>query len=138
MGFGDDVMAAIEKVKTLYVPPGEQPNLIRDLAREAETYVLEHDLLTVSPLAREVWRMRMMTPERQKVNPFFTGGEVISVSFPTDSMDHADKLMSLRGNNIHFACATVFHELIPGTSPPGIHEPALQLSPAGVPHAVLG
>ena len=114
MGFGDDVMAAIEKVKTLYVPPGEQPNLIRDLAREAETYVLEHDLLTVSPLAREVWRMRMMTPERQKVNPFFTGGEVISVSFPTDSMDHADKLMSLRGNNIHFARATVFHELIPG------------------------
>ena len=33
MGFGDDVMAAIEKVKTLYVPPGEQPDLIRDLAR---------------------------------------------------------------------------------------------------------
>jgi uncharacterized protein (DUF885 family) len=29
-------------------------------------------------------------------------------------MDHADKLMSLRGNNIHFARATVHHELIPG------------------------
>jgi uncharacterized protein (DUF885 family) len=48
------------------------------------------------------------------VNPFFTGGEVISVSYPTDTMDHQDKLMSLRGNNIHFARATVFHELIPG------------------------
>jgi uncharacterized protein (DUF885 family) len=32
--------------------------------------------------------MNMMTPERQLVNPFFTGGEVISVSFPTNSMPH--------------------------------------------------
>ncbi len=114
MGLGDDGMAAIEKVKNLYVPPGEQPNLIRDLAREAEAYLEEHGLVTVPPLAKEVWRMRMMTPERQKVNPFFTGGEVISVSYPTDTMDHQDKLMSLRGNNIHFARATVHHELIPG------------------------
>jgi hypothetical protein len=114
MGLGDDGMAAIEKVKNLYVPPGEQPNLIRDLAREAESYLETHDLVTVPPLAKEVWRMRMMTPERQRVNPFFTGGEVISVSYPTDTMDHQDKLMSLRGNNIHFARATVFHELIPG------------------------
>ena len=29
-------------------------------------------------------------------------------------MDHADKLMSMRGNNIHFSRATVHHELIPG------------------------
>jgi uncharacterized protein (DUF885 family) len=114
MGLGDDPMGAIEKVKNLYVPPGEQPNLIRDLAREAEAYMEEHSLLTVPPLAKEVWRMQMMTPERQKVNPFFTGGEIISVSFPTDTMEHDDKLMSLRGNNIHFARATVFHELIPG------------------------
>jgi Bacterial protein of unknown function (DUF885) len=114
MGLGDDGMAAIEKVKNLYVPPGEQPNLIRDLAREAEAYLEEHGLLTIPPLAKEVWRMRMMTPERQRVNPFFTGGEVISVSYPTDTMDHQDKLMSLRGNNIHFARATVHHELIPG------------------------
>ncbi len=114
MGLGDDGMAAIEKVKNLYVPPGEQPNLIRDLAREAEAYLEEHGLVTVPSLAKEVWRMRMMTPERQKVNPFFPGGEVISVSYPTDAMDHQDKLMSLRGNNIHFARATVHHELIPG------------------------
>ncbi|HEY7820555.1 MAG TPA: DUF885 family protein, partial [Vicinamibacteria bacterium] len=114
MGLGDDGMAAIEKVKNLYVTPGEQPNLIRDLAREAETYLETHDLVTVPPLAKEVWRMRMMTPERQRVNPFFTGGEVISVSYPTDTMEHQHKLMSLRGNNIHFARATVHHELIPG------------------------
>jgi len=58
--------------------------------------------------------MEMMTPQRQLVSPFFTGGEVISVAFPADSMTHEDKLMSLRGNNIHFSRATVHHELIPG------------------------
>jgi uncharacterized protein (DUF885 family) len=114
MGLGDDWKAAVEKVKGLYVEPGKQPDLIRDLAREAEDYVQAHDLITVPPLAREIWRMQMMTPERQKVNPFFTGGETISVSYPTDAMDQTDKLMSLRGNNVHFARATVFHELIPG------------------------
>jgi hypothetical protein len=32
----------------------------------------------------------------QVVNPFFTGGEVISVSYPHESMSHADKLSSVR------------------------------------------
>ena len=36
------------------------------------------------------------------------------MSYPTDTMDHDDKLMSMRGNNIHFSRSTVFHELIPG------------------------
>jgi hypothetical protein len=114
MGFGDDWKAALEKVKNLYVEPGKQPDLIRDLAHEAEQYVEKHDLITVPPLAKEMWRMQMMSPQRQKVNPFFTGGEMISVSYPTDTMDHDDKMMSMRGNNIHFSRATVFHELIPG------------------------
>src|SRR5581483_2758930 len=56
----------------------------------------------------------MMAPERQLVNPFFTGGEVISVSYPTNTMSHAAKLMSMRGNNPHFSRATVQHVLIPG------------------------
>ena len=56
----------------------------------------------------------MMTPERQKVNPFFLGGEDIIVSYPTDTMSHADKLMSMRGNNRPMSRSTVFHELIPG------------------------
>ena len=55
-----------------------------------------------------------MSPEQQKVSPFFLGGETIMVSFPTSTMDHDQKLMSMRGNNKHFARATVFHELIPG------------------------
>jgi uncharacterized protein (DUF885 family) len=114
MGFGDNWKAALEKVKNDHVEPGKQPDLIRDLAYEAIEYVTKHDLVTVPPLARDIWRMTMMTPERQKVAPFFLGGEVIQVSYPTDTMEHDDKLMSLRGNNRWFSRATVHHELIPG------------------------
>jgi uncharacterized protein (DUF885 family) len=114
MGFGDDWQAAVEKVKTLHVAPGEQPGLIRDLAHEAIDYLQANQLVTIPELARETWRMQMMSPERQLVSPFFLGGEVILVSFPTLTMRHEDKLQSLRGNNIHFARATVHHELIPG------------------------
>lgn len=114
MGCGEDWRAALERVKAEHVPPGEQPALVRDLAREAIEYVKENDLVTVPPLAEECWRMAMMSPEKQKVNPFFLGGETIIVSFPTHTMEHAQKRMSLRGNNRHFARATVQHELIPG------------------------
>ena len=114
MGFGDDWKKALEKVKNDHVEPGKQPELIRDLALEAIDYVKKNDLLTVPPLAEETWRMTMMSPEQQKVSPFFLGGETIMVSFPTSTMDHDQKLMSMRGNNKHFARATVFHELIPG------------------------
>ena len=114
MGFGDDWRAALEKVKNLYVEPGKQTEVIRDLAFEAIEYVESRKLLTVPALAKEVWRMEMMTPERQKVSPFFLGGEVIQVSYPTDGMEHDDKMMSMRGNNPHFSRATVHHELIPG------------------------
>jgi hypothetical protein len=114
MGFGEDWKAALEKVKNTYVGPGRQPDLVRDLAVEAIAYVEERNLVTVPPLAREIWRMEMLSPEAQKVSPFFLGGEVIRVSYPTDAMEDADKRMSLRGNNPHFSRATVQHELIPG------------------------
>jgi len=114
LGYGDDWKKALEHVKNLYVPPGEQPDLIRDLAYEAIEFVTSRDLLTVPPLARDIWRVEMLSPERQRESPFFLGGEVIQVSYPTDTMSHEDKLMSMRGNNPHFSRATVHHELIPG------------------------
>jgi uncharacterized protein (DUF885 family) len=114
MGLGDDWRAALERVKNAYVEPGRQPELVRDLAREAEAYLEQHGLVTVPLLARQVWRMEMMSPERQREAPFFLGGEIIRVSFPTETMSEEDKLMSMRGNNVHFARATVHHELIPG------------------------
>ncbi len=114
LGYGDDWHKALEHVKNLYVEPGKQPTLIRDLANEAIAYLDEFNLITIPTLARESWRIEMMSPERQLVNPFFTGGEVISVSYPVPSMTSEQKLMSMRGNNIHFSRATVHHELIPG------------------------
>ena len=114
MGFGDDWRKALEKVKGMYVEPGKQTKLIKDLALEAIEFVKSKDLVTVPALAEETWRMEMMSPERQKVNPFFLGGETIIVSYPTNTMDHDAKMMSMRGNNVHFARATVQHELIPG------------------------
>lgn len=114
MGFGDDWRKALEKVKQDYVEPGKQPELIRDFAREAIDYVEKNDLVTVPPIAKESWRMEMMSPERQLVAPFFLGGETILVSYPTDGMTHEQKMMSMRGNNPHFARAVTHHELIPG------------------------
>lgn len=114
MGFGDDWRAALEKVKQAFVPPGQQPQMVRDLARSAVQFVTSRDLVTVPPLSDEVWRMEMMSPRQQLVSPFFLGGEIIQVAYPTDSMAHDDKLMSMRGNNPHFSLATVHHELIPG------------------------
>ncbi len=73
MGQGDDWQAALEHVKTLHVEPGKQPALIRDLALEAIDYLDANDLVTIPPLCRDSWRMTMMSPERQLVNPFFTG-----------------------------------------------------------------
>jgi len=109
-----DWRAALELVKRRYKPPGAQPQLIKQLAEEAIAFVEQRDLITIPDLAKECWRMRMMSPQAQRVNPFFLGGETIQVSFPTDAMAHIDKLQSLRSNNEHFCRATVFHELIPG------------------------
>lgn len=114
LGYGDDWRAALEYVKTLHEAPGQQPKLIRELADEAIDYLEKEDLLTIPPLAKKVWRMDMMSPERQLVSPFFLGGESILISFPTDAMTHEQKIMSMRSNNRYFAKATVHHELIPG------------------------
>jgi len=114
LGFGEDWRAAMEHVKTLHAPPGGQPALVRELALEAVEFIEARDLMTIPDLAKEIWRMEMISPQRQKVSPFFLGGEVIQVSFPTDEMSHDEKLQSMRGNNEHFSRATVQHELIPG------------------------
>ncbi|PJJ75227.1 uncharacterized protein (DUF885 family) [Thermoflavifilum aggregans] len=114
MGYGDDWKKALEKVKESYVPPGEQPQVIRALEEEAVQFVQNHHLVTIPDLAKQTWTMEMMSPRRQLVNPFFTGGDVLSISYPTNSMSYADKMMSMRGNNPYFSRATVFHEIIPG------------------------
>jgi uncharacterized protein (DUF885 family) len=114
MGLGTDWKAAMEKVKNTYVAPGKQPELIVKLYNDAIDFIKARDLITIPALAEETWGMIMMTPERQLVNPFFTGGDEISISYPTANMPYEDKMMSMRGNNPYFSRGTVQHELIPG------------------------
>jgi uncharacterized protein (DUF885 family) len=114
MGYGDDWKKALEAVKNKYVEPGKQPELIRNQAYEAIEFVEKNDLVTIPKIARESWRMEMMSPARQLIAPFFLGGETILVSYPTDTMTHEQKMMSMRGNNPYFTHAVTFHELIPG------------------------
>lgn len=114
MGFGDDWKKAQEKVKQTYVPEGYQPEAMLKLYNESVDFLKKNDLITIPPIAEETWRMSMMSPKQQLVSPFFLGGEVLQIAYPTDDMTQDDKLMSMRGNNPHFSRATVHHELIAG------------------------
>ncbi|UJP66466.1 DUF885 family protein [Mongoliitalea daihaiensis] len=114
LGFGKDWKKALEHVKNLYVPAGVWPGMVVEMADEAIEFMEKYDLLTVPAMAKETWRTTMMSAERQKVSPFFLGGETIIISYPTSEMSHEDKMMSMRGNNPHFSRAVVHHELIPG------------------------
>lgn len=114
LGYDRDWRKALEHVKNMFPAPGEQPMVVQKLAREAATYVKDADLVTVPPICEETRRTLMMTPERQKANPFFLGGTNLIVSYPTNEMNHESKMMSMRGNSVPFSKATVFHELIPG------------------------
>jgi uncharacterized protein (DUF885 family) len=114
MGCGEDTKLALERVKQSSVAPGEQPALIRDMTLEAIAFLRAKDLISVPSLAAETWRMNMLSPQSQRQNPFFLGGDAISVSYPTSGMSHEEKLMSMRGNNPHFSRAVVHHEVIPG------------------------
>jgi len=114
MGFGNDWKKALEKVKESYVPAGEQPQAMVKLYNESVDFLKKKDLITIPPLAEETWRIAMMSPKAQLVNPFFLGGEELLVSYPTNTMDFDARMMSMRGNNPHFSRATVHHELIAG------------------------
>lgn len=114
LGFGNDWKAALEMVKETYLPAGAWPEEVSRLGEEAIDIMVKNDWLTVPPLAIETWRTTMISAERQRVSPFFLGGEVIQISYPTSEMSHEEKMMSMRGNNPHFSRATVQHELIPG------------------------
>jgi uncharacterized protein (DUF885 family) len=114
MGFGTDWKKAQEKVKNSYVEPGQMIYLVRDLSREAIEFVEKHELVTLPGFLKQDYWEEAMTPQAQLTAPFFLGGATILVSSPASSMTIQERLESLRGNNIYFARATVFHELIPG------------------------
>src|ERR1035438_7476114 len=114
MGFGSEWKKALEAVKNRYVEPGQMIYLVRDLAREAVEFLEKKELVTIPAMVKEDYWEEALTPARHLVSPFFLGGSTIQVSSPANSMTMAEKMESLRGNNMFFARATVFHELIPG------------------------
>ena len=114
MGLGGNWGAAVERVKEMYVPPGRQPEFVRDLLHEAIAYLRAHDLVTVPAVASESLRMVMLSPERQRTAPFFLGGSQILVAYPTDTMEFDTRMQVLRGNNRFFSNAVAHHEMIPG------------------------
>ena len=99
---------------------------------------MRHDLVTVPPLCRESWRMDDDVARAQLVNPFFTGGETISVSYPDQRDDPRAE------DDEH---ARQQHPLLPRHGPPRadprppppvLHDVPVQGLPPPVQHAVLG
>jgi hypothetical protein len=123
LGHGDDWRAALAEVKEDSVPPGEQDELVASIAREMIAWLDERELVTIPSLCREVWRVRMIPREDQRLYPFaFYGGQTVDVAYPTADMEHDAKLAALRGNNVHFTRAVTPHELIPGHHLQGFYE----------------
>ncbi len=115
MGLGDDWKAALEKVKNSYVEPGEQTHYCTEVVKEQIEWLKSRDLLTLPDLTTELWRLEMITPDRQKFWPFqYYGGLHIGVGYASDQQSLSDRLQVMRGNNKHFTRLVVPHELIPG------------------------
>jgi len=115
LGEKGDWKAAVEHVKGLHVPPGEQDDLVASQAREAIRFLEERQLVTVPPLAAETWRLEMITEKGQETLPFAVyNDQRMLVAYALEGMDHEAKLQSMRGNNEHFTRVVTPHELIPG------------------------
>ncbi|MCZ2458675.1 MAG: DUF885 domain-containing protein [Chitinophagales bacterium] len=114
MGFGDDWGKALDKVKENHLTPGQQPQLINELEEHALHVIDSMGLVTISPLAREAWRMVMLSPEQMRFASYFLGGPQIMVAYANEEQDYDTKMMIMRSGNYSFARAEVFHELIPG------------------------
>ncbi len=110
-----DWKAALEHVKNLHVPPGEQSSLVARQAVEAIAFLDQRDLVTIPDLCRELWRLEMIDDRGQRTHPFaYYGDQHMAVAYAMQGMEHDKKLMAMRGNNIHFSRNVTPHELIPG------------------------
>lgn len=115
MGFGDDWKAALAKVKSDYVAPGEQDALIDAISHDAIAFARKHHLVTIPDSCEDIVRLSMMSPQTMKTIPYAAyNGRSMMVAYAKDDMAHEDKLMTMRGNNRHFMRCVTPHELIPG------------------------
>ncbi|MBX3322136.1 MAG: DUF885 family protein [Phycisphaeraceae bacterium] len=115
LGYGGDIAAAIDHVKSLHVAPGEQPALVTRLAREAIDFVRERNLVTVPELCADLWRTQMISARDQRTWPFAAyNNNHVMVAYASSEQDFEARQMAMRGNNEHFTRLVVQHELIPG------------------------
>ena len=82
MGLDGDWRAAQNKVRGIQVPPGDQPAMIRELADEATNTSKSATCSPFPSSPKKPGAWAMMSPARQRFSPYFTGGEVISISYP--------------------------------------------------------
>ena len=114
MGFGDDwKKAALEKTKTMHVPPGGQPAMIRDLIFQAIAYLRANDLVTVPEVAAESQHMTMMSPQAQLSNPFFLGG----VADPGVVSDRRDGIRRAHAEHARQQPAVLARDRVPRDDP---------------------
>lgn len=115
MGFGDNWQAALTRIKSDFVDPGQQGELVGQTARAAITFVKDRNWVTIPPLCEETWHLTMLAPETMKTIPYAAyNNQNMMVAYARDDMNHEDKLMTMRGNNRHFVHTVTPHELIPG------------------------
>ena len=115
MGLGDDWKQATEQMKSDFVGPGQQDELVRRQAVEAIAFLDDRGLVTIPDLCRETWRLTMTPPRQQRVLPFAAyGGQRMLVGYAADEFDHNRKVESMRGNATALSRIVVPHELIPG------------------------
>jgi len=115
MQLGDDWKKALERAKTSHVKPGGQEAMVREEGLIAIDFVKSHQLVTIPPDCEEWWGTRMLSTDEQKQNPYaaYSGHDML-IAYANETMKHADKLMSMRGNSRPFMHNVVPHELIPG------------------------
>lgn len=115
LGCGEDVKAALAKMRALHVTPGGQATVVAEAAERAITFLKERSLLTIPPLCEETWRLEMLSPEAQRTLPYAGySAPNMMVAYAHDAMGHEDKLMSMRGNNRPSLHIVTPHEVIPG------------------------
>ncbi|MCX7048042.1 MAG: DUF885 family protein [Candidatus Sumerlaeota bacterium] len=139
MNLGDDWKAALAKVKSDFALPGQQDELIAQIAREAIEFVRQRKMVTVPELCEQTWRLSMLSPETMKTIPYAAySRQHVMVAYASEEMKHEDKMMTMRGNNRHFMRAVIPHELIPGHHLQGFNANRLDGFRGGTPFFVEG
>jgi hypothetical protein len=74
-------------VKSDFVQPGEQDELVTSIGREAIEFVKQQKFATIPPLCEETWRLEMLSLKSQKTIPYAAyGGQRVMVAYASETM----------------------------------------------------